>query len=188
MNKLNTERRNQTTGMRSRNGSQRSASRTDTDRRDASQSGEQPQKSHHGTPRRAHRDPAECQRGESTHQRDAPDREGREPHPDEGSIAAEQGEEEPWRLAANLSTGFSVVRCARESRASGVRIPVRSCGEYVKSNSFSRGEVRIRRGRGAPGDGFGRGHRPGRRARRSRSTEGRARPRSPPCRYRRPWS
>jgi hypothetical protein len=88
---------NQRTGMRSRSGSQRSPSRTNTDRRDASQSGEQTQESHHGAPLRASRDPADSQKkgSESAHQHDAPERGGREPHQDEGSTAAVQDDQEP---------------------------------------------------------------------------------------------
>jgi hypothetical protein len=96
VNKLKAE-RNQRTGMRSRGGSQRSASRTDTDRRDASQSGEQTQESHHGAPLRAPRDRSDNQKEEadSARQSAAPERGGREPHQDEGSTAAEQDEQEP---------------------------------------------------------------------------------------------
>lgn len=95
VNKLKAE-LNQRTGMRSRSGSQKSSSRTNTDRRDAPQSGEQTQGSHHGAPLRASRDPADSQEegAESAHQRDAPDRGGREPHQDEGSTAAEQDDQE----------------------------------------------------------------------------------------------
>jgi hypothetical protein len=91
VNRLKAE-RNQRTGMRSRGGSQRSSSRTNTDRLDASPSGEQPQGSHHGAPLRASRDPADSQKEEadSARQSAAPERGGRESHQEERSKAADQ--------------------------------------------------------------------------------------------------
>ena len=91
VNKLKAE-RNQNTGMRSRGGSQRSSSRTDTDRRDASPSGGQTQESHLGEPLRSSRDPADSQKEEadSARQRAAPERGGRESHQEERSKATEQ--------------------------------------------------------------------------------------------------
>jgi hypothetical protein len=91
VNKLKAE-RNQRTGMRSRGGSQRSSSRTNTDRRDASPSGEKTQESHHGAPLRASRDRSDSQKEEadSARQSAAPERGGRESHQEERSKAADQ--------------------------------------------------------------------------------------------------
>jgi len=96
VNRLKAE-RNQNTGMRSRSGTQRSSRRSDSDRRDAPESGEQTQGSHHGAPLRASRDPADSQKegAESSHHRDASDRGSRKPHQEEGSTAAEQDNQEP---------------------------------------------------------------------------------------------
>jgi hypothetical protein len=77
--------------------SQRSPSRSNTERRNAGPSAGRSQDSHRGEPLRASRDRKDSQKGgsESANQSDAPERGGREPHQNEGSTAAEQDDQGP---------------------------------------------------------------------------------------------